>query len=105
MKTKIAVLFVALIMSGANLFAAEKHVQVVVKGLVCSLCSQKLETNFKKLPEVKEVKVQFEAENPVTKKKENIVHLTFVEDKTLSKEQIEKLIVDSGYNVKSIEGL
>lgn len=90
---------------GSTVFAETKNIRIVVKGLACSMCSQKLETEFKKLPEVQTAVAKFAVKNPTTNKEENVVNLTFVEGKTLTREQIETIIKDLTYTVVSVEGL
>lgn len=86
-------------------FAEEKNIRVVVKGLVCSLCGQGLEKKFSALDQVKNVKVEFGVENLTTQKKENVILFSLEEEKTLSQDQIEKIVKDAGYSLSSVEGL
>src|SRR5436190_24300397 len=103
MKRIAILLFSAFLMGvSSTTWAQTKQRRVVIKGLVCSLCGQGLEKKFKALPEIKNVKVQFSAENPVTKKKENVVNLTVVDGKSIAKVQIETIVKDAGYNVSTI---
>ena len=94
-----------LMVSASNASAETQQVRLVIKGLVCSLCAQGLEKKFKALSEVQSVSVQFGVENAATKKKENVVDLTIVEGKTLTREQVETVVKDAGYNISVIEGI
>lgn len=97
--------FSILFLSQTFAFAEQTHVRVVVKGLVCSLCGQGLESKFLNIPHVSNVKVEFGVENPTTKKKENVVFFSIENRKEVSQEQIEKIVRDAGYNLSRIEGL
>lgn len=104
-KILIILLLVVTYNLGSTVFAESKNIRIVVKGLACSMCSQKLETEFKKLPEVQTAVAKFAMKNPTTNKEENVVNLTLVEGKTLTREQIEKIVRDLTYTVSTIEGL
>lgn len=64
-----------------------------VKGMVCSFCAQGVEKAFRKRPEVESVRVDLDKKT---------VYLKFKEGKTLSDEEIKKLIGDAGYDVQEI---
>ena len=106
MKRILTLIFTTMLMtSGLSAEAETKHVRLVIKGLVCSLCGQGLEKKFKALSEVQSVTVQFGVENPATRKGENVVNLIIIDGKTLTREQVETVVKDAGYNISAIEGI
>lgn len=73
-------------------FAAEK-IEITVKGMVCSFCSQGITKKFNE-EKVKSVNVD------LTK---HLVTLELNENQKLSNEKITKILTDSGYGVEKIE--
>lgn len=67
---------------------------VKVKGMVCAFCANGLEKKFKKLDGLKSVKVSL---------KTKLITAKFEGKVPLNNDELKKLIVDSGYNVASIE--
>lgn len=70
-----------------------KTVTVDVNGLVCEFCASTIEKNFQKNDRVESVEVDLE-----TKK----VTIDFKENQNLSDEEIEKIILNNGYNVEKV---
>lgn len=73
--------------------AAEKVVDIKVKGLVCEFCVKGIRHNFGEVEEVKSVDVNLDTA---------IVTLTLKDGTTLSDEAINQTIEDSGYEVEKI---
>lgn len=73
-------------------FAGEK-IDVTVKGMVCSFCSQGITKKFNE-EGVKSVKVDLE---------KHLVSLELKDEQKLSSERITKILSDSGYGVEKIE--
>ncbi len=70
------------------------QITVNVQGMVCSFCAQGIEKKFKADPAVSAVKVDL---------KKKVVLLTTRDGQTLDEATIRKNIVDSGFNVTSVE--
>ncbi len=88
---KTLVLALTLLTSSA-LFAGEK-VNITVKGMVCSFCSQGITKKFKEVPSVKDVKVDLD---------KHLVSLELQDNQKLEDESITKILTDSGYAVEKI---
>lgn len=73
-------------------FAGEK-IEITVKGMVCSFCSQGITKKFKE-EGVKNVNVDLG---------KHLVSLELQDNQKLEKEKIEKILTDSGYGVEKIE--
>ena len=73
-------------------FAAEK-IEITVKGMVCSFCSQGITKKFKE-EKVKSVNVELG---------KHLVTVELNENQELSNEKITKILTDSGYGVEKIE--
>lgn len=73
-------------------FAAEK-VEITVKGMVCSFCSQGITKKFNE-EKVKSVNVDLG---------KHLVTLELNEGQKLSNEKITQILTDSGYGVEKIE--
>lgn len=73
-------------------FAATK-IEVTVKGMVCSFCSQGITKKFKE-ESVKSVNVDLAA---------HLVTIELNDKQELSNEKITKILTDSGYGVEKIE--
>jgi len=89
MKTLLMVLALTLTTTA---FAAEK-IEITVKGMVCSFCSQGITKKFNE-EKVKSVNVD------LTK---HLVTLELNENQKLSNEKITQILTDSGYGVEKIE--
>ena len=74
--------------------AMAKSISVQVKGMVCSMCAQGIEKKFKKMPEVKNIKVDLD---------KKIVSIETNDTQDLTDEHITKIITEAGYNVANIE--
>ena len=86
-------IFMLGIFLGSNIFAGE-IVQVKVKGMVCSFCSQGITKKFKAEPAVKDVLVTLE---------NHTVRLEFKDGESLDDQKIETILKDAGYSVEKIE--
>tara|TARA_B100001971_G_scaffold201911_1_gene215122 strand:- start:523 stop:825 length:303 start_codon:yes stop_codon:yes gene_type:complete len=73
---------------------ASQSVTVHVNGLVCDFCATAIEKVFGKQDAVEGVQVDLN---------EKIVSIDIKDDHQMSDEEITKLVMDSGYNVESIE--
>lgn len=89
MKTLLLVLALSLTTSA---FAAGK-IEVTVKGMVCSFCSQGITKKFNE-EKVKSVNVDLA---------KHLVTIELNENQDLSNEKITKILTDSGYGVEKIE--
>ncbi len=84
------VLMAFLVSGGA--FAGDK-IDVTVKGMVCSFCSQGITKKFKE-EGVKNVNVDLG---------KHLVSLELADNQKLDNARIEKILTDSGYGVEKIE--
>lgn len=73
-------------------FAAEK-IEITVKGMVCSFCSQGITKKFNE-EKVKSVNVDLA---------KHLVTIELNDNQQLSAEKITKILTDSGYGVEKIE--
>lgn len=89
MKTLLLVLALTLTTTA---FAAEK-IEITVKGMVCSFCSQGITKKFNE-EKVKSVNVDLG---------KHLVTLELNENQKLSNEKITQILTDSGYGVEKIE--
>jgi mercuric ion binding protein len=89
MKTLLLVLALTLTTTA---FAAEK-IEITVKGMVCSFCSQGITKKFNE-EKVKSVNVDLG---------KHLVTLELNENQKLSSERITEILKDSGYGVEKIE--
>ncbi len=91
------ILFLFILFTSTTSAATEaqkpQDVLVNVKGMVCDFCAQGLTKLFGTREEVKEIKVDLEA---------GTVEIAFTEDKTLSDDEIGKIVTDNGLSVESI---
>ena len=76
----------------SSVFAAEK-VEITVKGMVCSFCSQGITKKFNE-EKVKSVNVELG---------KHLVTVELNDNQELSNEKITKILTDSGYGVEKIE--
>lgn len=74
--------------------AYAQDISVKVSGMVCAMCAQGIQKKFKKLPEVKKIKVDLDSK---------VVTIQTKQEKDVTDEVIKKLITEAGYNVTSIE--
>ena len=88
---KTGILLLALLTSGL-VFAGEK-VEITVKGMVCSFCSQGITKKFNDIG-VKAVDVNLE---------KHLVSLELADEQKLENAKIETLLKDAGYGVEKIE--
>ena len=84
--------FSLLVAATVSTYAGEK-VEIIVKGMVCSFCSQGITKKFKEQEAVKTVDVSLE---------KHLVTLELNENKSLEDKAIENLLKDAGYNVEKI---
>ncbi len=89
MKTLLLVLALAF---STSTFAAGK-IEVTVKGMVCSFCSQGITKKFNE-EKVKSINVDLA---------KHLVTIELNENQELSNEKITKILTDSGYGVEKIE--
>lgn len=89
MKTLLMVLALTLTTTA---FGAEK-IEITVKGMVCSFCSQGITKKFNQ-EKVKSVKVDLG---------NHLVSIELNENQKLSNERITEILTDSGYGVEKIE--
>jgi mercuric ion binding protein len=89
MKTLLMVLALTL---STTVFAAEK-IEITVKGMVCSFCSQGITKKFNQ-EKVKSVNVDLG---------NHLVTIELNENQKLSNEKITEILTDSGYGVEKIE--
>jgi copper chaperone CopZ len=85
------VLILSLLIS-FNVLAGEK-VNIIVKGMVCSFCSQGISKKFNEQATVKSVSVNLD---------EHLVSLELKDDQKITDEAITKILTDSGYAVEKI---
>ena len=69
------------------------HVQVFVKGMVCSFCARGLEKKMKEQKSLASIKIIM---------KEKLVELTFKPNSTLSDKTLRKIVEDAGLRVDKI---
>jgi len=84
--------FLMTMMISLNAFAGDK-IDVTVKGMVCSFCSQGITKKFKE-ENVKNVHVDLE---------KHLVSLELNDGQKLEAAKIEQILKDSGYGVEKIE--
>lgn len=75
-----------------NVFAGEK-INITVKGMVCSFCSQGITKKFTDQPAVKTVNVNLD---------NHLVSLELKDDQKITDEVITKTLTDAGYGVEKI---
>jgi mercuric ion binding protein len=84
---------VVLIMSVCSTAFGGDKIEVMVKGMVCSFCSQGITKKFKEQPAVKTVNVSLET---------HLVSLELNDKMKLEDKFIETVLKDSGYGVEKI---
>lgn len=80
------------LLTSLQTYAGEK-INITVKGMVCSFCSQGITKKFQALPEVAVVKVNLD---------EHLVAIETKEGSALTDESITKVLADAGYSVAKI---
>jgi mercuric ion binding protein len=91
-------LFAALVALAAFAFATPaladaRTARIGVDGMVCAFCAQGIEKKLRARPEVERIFVSLE---------NKVVAVGFRDGRTLSDEELGRLIVDSGYKVTGI---
>ncbi|MBC7538583.1 MAG: heavy-metal-associated domain-containing protein [Bacteriovorax sp.] len=81
-----------MLLTTINSFAGEK-INVTVKGMVCSFCSQGITKKFKQQPSVKEVNVDLDT---------HLVSIELKDSQKLEDKLIETVLKDAGYGVEAI---
>jgi len=74
--------------------AFSEDVKISVKGMVCSFCAQGIRKTLGNEQAVEDVKVDLD---------KKLVTITVKDGKTLTDEEIQRLIQEAGYDVLSIE--
>ncbi len=77
-----------------SIFAADKHYQLKVNGLVCPFCEYNIEKKLGKLDGVLKVKANL---------KEGIVNVLVADGKTLPEDNVRQEITDAGFTLKGID--
>lgn len=90
---KINFIMIALLISIPS-FAAQREVVATVKGMVCAFCAQGITKKLKAEASVETVDVSLE---------KKLVTIKLKDGKDLADQTLEKILVDSGYNVEKIE--
>ena len=93
MKHLLFVVGLGLALTSLTSFATPSY-KVTMNGMVCSFCAQGIEKKMKALRETKDVYVGLKNRLVVVEVKDGL---------TLSQDVIRKIIMDVGYEVKSIE--
>ena len=78
----------------ASAVAQARHITIQIKGMVCGFCAQGIEKKFKTLLEVERVQVSLESKK---------VDLDIKDGQDIADEQINKIVLDAGYEVLKIE--
>ncbi|MFA6238215.1 MAG: heavy-metal-associated domain-containing protein [Bacteriovorax sp.] len=73
--------------------SADDQIEVTVKGMVCSFCSQGITKKFKERPEVKTVKVSLE---------NHLVSIELKDGQKMEDKLIETTLTDAGYSIEKI---
>jgi copper chaperone CopZ len=96
MRRRIISVFAMLIigLSASPFPAYADRISIAVKGMVCSFCAQGIKKTFGRKDAVEDVAVDLE---------KKIVTITTREGESLSDSEIRESIVDSGYEVLTIE--
>jgi copper chaperone CopZ len=85
-------LFLLMLLTSLTTLAGEQ-VNVTVKGMVCSFCSQGITKKFKAQHQVKDVNVNLDT---------HLVTIELKDDQKLEDSLIETLLKDAGYGVEAI---
>ena len=86
------ILFIFILILSTNLMAGEK-IEITVKGMVCSFCSQGITKKFKEQTAVKNVNVSLE---------NHLVSLELADNQKLEDNAIDTILKDAGYAVEKI---
>lgn len=92
MKLLICISVLLSVLSSNLAFAGDK-IDVTVKGMVCSFCSQGITKKFKAEPAVKTISVSLE---------NHLVSLELVDDQKIDDAKIESVLKEAGYGVEKI---
>lgn len=93
MKKLIILILMTLIFSNMS-FAADKHYQLQVDGLVCPFCEYNIEKKLGKIDGVLKVKANL---------KEGVVNVLVADGKTMPEALVRQEITDAGFTLKSIK--
>jgi copper chaperone CopZ len=88
---KIALTILSIFILSTSLFADCKEASI--KGMHCGSCASKVETQIKKLPEVKSVKVNV---------KTGIAEITLNEGASLTEEQVNAAVKTAGFTLTGL---
>lgn len=77
----------------ATMVSAGEKLEISVKGMVCSFCSQGITKKFKEDENVKTIDVSLE---------KHLVTLELQDNKSLDDKKIENILKDAGYGVEKI---
>ncbi len=88
-----SILVVTLLWNGTSL-AAGKLYELRVDGMACAFCAYGIEKKFKKMDGVKSVDINLQ---------KGLVQVRTNSDKTFTEDELETLIHDSGFTLKSLE--
>lgn len=94
MKKQLVTLGMMFMMATTSVFAAGKDIKVSVKGMVCGFCAQGIEKKLHEQDSVEKVNVNL---------KDKLVTVNLKDGKSISDEEIKKILTDSGYNIEKIE--
>ncbi len=94
-KFKFSLLITAVLLGHSAAFADPQAIKVSVKGMVCGFCAQGIKKKFTAEPAVEQVSVTLD--------QGKYVDLKMREGQSLSDQQIEKVIKESGFSVEKIE--
>ncbi len=78
----------------STVFAADKHYQLQVDGLVCPFCEFNVEKKLSQIDGVLKVKANL---------KEGVVYMLVADGKTLPEALVRQAITDAGFTLKSID--
>ena len=81
-----------LLLVASLLLSQPTVLEIQVRGMVCSFCAQGLSKGIKKMDEVKDVKMDI---------KTGWTTITLHDGKQINMKELEKIIIDSGYELQS----
>ena len=70
-----------------------ENIKVIVKGMVCEFCVKTLEKELIKEESIKDVEINLTS---------STINITTYDNKILTDQMIEKIIINNGYNIESI---
>ncbi len=91
---KLTILALILLLLTTQNSLAEEQVELKVSGLVCPFCIQGVKKSFEKTKATKTVDVDLDNHQ---------VTLTFLDNKTLTDEEIGEVLKSSGYNLLEVK--